>query len=88
MQHYAGFWQIQSQILALTQSNGRTESRRDLLNKSAREDDNSAAPSFNKRAQIRSGPQALFTSNVLSRSKTSEEVVWIESRIMLEIRYI
>lgn len=56
-----------------------------FINKSAKDDDNSVALSFSKWAQIRSGPQALVTSNELSRSKTSEEIVWIESRKTMEL---
>ena len=68
--------------MALTQSNGKTEFQRDLLNKSARDDD---SRSSDKRAQIRSEPQTLLTSNILGRSKTSEGVVWMESRKILEL---
>ena len=59
-------------MFARTQSRGRTPSANDLLNKAARGIASSAAPSFSRREQMPSGPQALLVSNADNSAHISE----------------
>ena len=59
-------------MFALTQSTGSTPSANDLLKMAARGAASSAAPSFRRRGQMPSGPQALVVSNTDNSARTSE----------------